>query len=94
MLWLSRGAHFLGQACRLEHFQVINGHLPHEVDALSLQKPSKPFEREPVLSKGARIEVLFASGQVFLDALGNRWSGNGVGLNLRHERSAQSFRPL
>lgn len=91
---LCRGPHFLSETCGFERFQVIDGHLPHVDDILSFQKPCQPFECEPVRSKGTRIEVLFASGQVLVYALGNRWPGDGVGLKSRHERSGQSFRPL
>ena len=69
-------------------FQVIDADLSNVNDVLSLQKSGQTFECEPVLSKRPRIEVLLASCKVFLHAFGNRRPGNGVGLDLRHERSA------
>jgi len=75
-------------------FQVIDADLSNVNDVLSLQKSGQTFERESVLSKGTRVEVLLASCEVFLRALRNRRPGNGVGLDLHHERSAQRFRSL
>jgi hypothetical protein len=37
---------------------------------------------------------LLASGEVLLDALRERCPSDGVALNLRHQRGAQSLRPL
>jgi hypothetical protein len=73
---------------------MIDGHLAHVNDVLSLQKSGQTFERQSVLSKCPWVEFLLASGEVLLDALNEWCPGDGVALNLRLQRGTQSLRSL
>jgi|SRR5215831_9626164 hypothetical protein len=71
---------------------MIYGHLADMNYVLRLEKPLESFEGESVLIQGPRIKVLLARSEIFLDTFGERWSGQGVRLDLRHQGRPQRLR--